>query len=1331
MAENKKSFSWRPLAKAVWKTTRIGLKVLIGGTLVVATGASLLLFTTKGNQIAFDLAKDNVEGLQGEIVSGHLGKGLTIENFALAIPDTITVEADKLELSYDIFSLIHKNFVIEDLKAENILLVIGNKPDEMPTVPDFLTSRLYEVASFIQESEKKTMKRVRESIPDPTTDIAPKPSKSTQEEVTDVPEEESKDEFIELPIKIDLKNLSVKNFLMLSDVVDVAVQNLDLTANYTKDLLTVDTANSSYIDVQLHDERMEDSPPSPDEPELKNPFDRKEIESRVEKLPKVFLPLKIIAKELKLNFVRYHQTVYDTGVMTGFLDGSYIGTKINVRYFQVDHELGHASLTDSEMALQDYYPMNVNLKGWSENTEYFDFLDHHTLDASGVGDLTDLKVSATIKGIMDIVAKGRIGSLTPALPFELTLNGKNLGWPVLKPEYKVKDLNAELSGSLNKINSELAIKGINALTYPELNLTSKLTTDLASADIEKLDIVSSDKKTDLSLLGKVSWADIIGFDGDIKANLGNLAAFVPDLTGSLALSVKPKGEYHEDGSWNADINDLAIAGTLQNYPLTLNAEKLSCDSNFNGEISKLSFANALVNTLDIDGVFGDKIDTKANINLADLSLLYPKLTGNLIGDINVGGSLKAPNAKINLDSVGLTYDDLILKDLMLKLDVASKDAKVEKADLALYLHEFYQGKKKFTESLSLKLNGSEEKHNLSLEGRTLAGRLKLKLDGGLKNDRSIYDGEIKELSLLSRELQLVLASVMPVHTVLAPELAVNVGKHDWTLNKNKLEITNLLWNPKKTYLKLTAPEVKVMSFKEFLPKELKLPFSVGLDADIAINNGAPKGNLHVLSRNGSIEYNKNTIDFKEISLAANLEPNFVDADLILNLGTGGLLRTDLKVLDPAGKQPSLAGSYNIDNINLDFISKFSPTVTSSKGFLSGKGNFTGNFENPGLTGYLAISDMDIATAMDIGNISDINTKINFYGQKADLNGGFTLGAKKGSVKGGLSWTSEFDATVKLATEELPVNLMGYGTGKIKLDVAGHFSDRINEVTGNVLIPFARVKVKDLPASSQAASSDVVELERTTDGKFGIKHKSALPLRLDMGVSLGPDVKVTAMGLKTMVTGNLELKQPPYRQLTITGKIKLIDGIFHAYGQDLQIEKGRISFVGDAANPNLDIRAIRTPQSMQNDNVTVGVSVTGNASKPRISIFSKPQLSQSEALSYLLRGKGMDASTANSSDMSNQLLLGVGLMQTSSFISDLGENLGLQDVALDSKGDGDETAVEVSAYIMPKVQVAYGYGIYNAMSEFRLRYEMFPRFYIEGVSSVEQAVDALYKFEFDF
>ncbi len=196
-------------------------------------------------------------------------------------------------------------------------------------------------------------------------------------------------------------------------------------------------------------------------------------------------------------------------------------------------------------------------------------------------------------------------------------------------------------------------------------------------------------------------------------------------------------------------------------------------------------------------------------------------------------------------------------------------------------------------------------------------------------------------------------------------------------------------------------------------------------------------------------------------------------------------------------------------------------------------------------------------------------------------------------------------------------------------------------------------------------------------------------------------------------------------------LDIVDGKYKAYGQNLIIEKGKISFVGDVNNMVLDVRAIRDPRTIDDENITVGVNITGNTAQPKVELFSEPMMAQSEMLSYLLRGKGIERSTAENSDMSMQLLLGVGLMQTSGYVGSFAEKFGMEDFSLDSKGDGDDTSIEVSAYILPKVQIAYGYGIYNSLSEFRIRYEMFPHFYIEGISAIETAVDALYKFEFDF
>ena len=41
----------------------------------------------------------------------------------------------------------------------------------------------------------------------------------------------------------------------------------------------------------------------------------------------------------------------------------------------------------------------------------------------------------------------------------------------------------------------------------------------------------------------------------------------------------------------------------------------------------------------------------------------------------------------------------------------------------------------------------------------------------------------------------------------------------------------------------------------------------------------------------------------------------------------------------------------------------------------------------------------------------------------------------------------------------------------------------------------------------------------------------------------------------------------------------------------------------------------------------GVRVTGSADEPKAEIFSDPAMSQQEALSYLLRGQGLDSQQA--------------------------------------------------------------------------------------------------------
>ena len=232
------------------------------------------------------------------------------------------------------------------------------------------------------------------------------------------------------------------------------------------------------------------------------------------------------------------------------------------------------------------------------------------------------------------------------------------------------------------------------------------------------------------------------------------------------------------------------------------------------------------------------------------------------------------------------------------------------------------------------------------------------------------------------------------------------------------------------------------------------------------------------------------------------------------------------------------------------------------------------------------------------------------------------------------------------------------------------------------------------------------------------------MEIRLAIRLGDDVRLEAMGLKTKVGGALNIRQDPSKPLSGNGQLELRDGRFKAYGQNLIIKEGRILFSGPIDQPYLNIETYRDPDTIE-DNVTVGVRVTGPAAKPKITVYSEPQMAQSEQLSYLLRGKGLQ--TSGEDGGFNGLLVAGAVSQASGVVSSIGESLGMSDVSLDTAGSGDDTQVTLSAYLLPGLQFQYGVGVFSPIAEFKLRYELMPRLYLQAMSGVAQAVDIFYRF----
>ena len=165
-----------------------------------------------------------------------------------------------------------------------------------------------------------------------------------------------------------------------------------------------------------------------------------------------------------------------------------------------------------------------------------------------------------------------------------------------------------------------------------------------------------------------------------------------------------------------------------------------------------------------------------------------------------------------------------------------------------------------------------------------------------------------------------------------------------------------------------------------------------------------------------------------------------------------------------------------------------------------------------------------------------------------------------------------------------------------------------ELTGNVHVDSVDVAPIDLRQAVRVSPDEIVIGETDPEPeRWRISSR--------ISISLGENVAVDAYGLKGRIRGSLNIVDLPGRPAAGSGELAIEDGLFSAYGQSLDIERGRLLFGGGPLdNPTLDVRAVRHFET-----ITVGVDVRGPLQDPQITVFSDPPRPRQYALATLLMG----------------------------------------------------------------------------------------------------------------
>ena len=218
-----------------------------------------------------------------------------------------------------------------------------------------------------------------------------------------------------------------------------------------------------------------------------------------------------------------------------------------------------------------------------------------------------------------------------------------------------------------------------------------------------------------------------------------------------------------------------------------------------------------------------------------------------------------------------------------------------------------------------------------------------------------------------------------------------------------------------------------------------------------------------------------------------------------------------------------------------------------------------------------------------------------------------------------------------------------------------------------------------------------------------------------------DLCFLGFGFEGRLGGSLLLEEEPGQLTKASGEINVLEGRYRAYGQRLEIERGRLVFAGGPlTNPGLDLRAVRHVNA-----ITAGVKVKGSLAEPQLELFSSPAMGQTDMLSYLILGRPMETATGEEGAMIANAALAVGLGGGDKLARVVGDRFGLDEMRVESSEQGDQASLVVGRFLTPKIYVSYGVGLIEAINTFTVRYQISDQWHIKAESGESQGADIFY------
>ncbi|MDE1886515.1 MAG: translocation/assembly module TamB domain-containing protein [Gammaproteobacteria bacterium] len=808
----------------------------------------------------------------------------------------------------------------------------------------------------------------------------------------------------------------------------------------------------------------------------------------------------------------------------------------------------------------------------------------------------------------------------------------------------------------------------------------------------------------------------------VAAQQLNPAALYPDFPGALNFNARLSGRFAPRASWTVQVTRLD--GELRHVPVLASGSMSHRAGQW--QFQRLQVQSGK-NRLQLDGEYGRRAQLAWTLDAPDLASLWPGIHGDLHSSGQADFSGAVPQLSFKLQGQNLQYADNSVQTLDVQANLAgvapASSASVHVAGAQLGMLRI--------DSADGEATGSPGSHKLKLTVTSPIGNIQIAGAGAYA--QHVWQGDLTEVTLSPRG-----AGVWKNAKPWQPRIAAAHFSLPQACVTQAFARTCLQaeWQPGHWQTDALITAVPLADLQALLPQGLAYQGSFGGHLHVEEIAGERTLALDASLSPGAI---RNVINRREVTLLAftsgnvKLQSNneLTTGELNWSLADGGYLNMQSRI----AHAPSYALSGNIRGELRDFqlIPALVPAVGAVDGKLDINLALSGTPSAPLFDGSAVLTGGELSVPRYGLHITDILLKLQGDGSHLTLDGSAR------SDNGNLAWTSSatrsanhWQAQGKLTGKDF----RAVNTPEAQVAVSPALDLKLDNydvwLDGDVTLPSATIQPRDLSQTASVSPDQViVGAKSPPPGKWRVRAK--------VRAIMGPDVRFEGFGLSGRIAGSVQAVDEPGHPTTGNGTLEILGGKFTAYGQKLNIERGRLLFSGGPiGNPALDIRAIRPPAHPVTvapgaSEQKVGVIVRGSLQHPKVSLFAQPPLPQSQMLAYLITGQTgvnqnlsplVGAPPTTASDITQ--IAGGQLLA-----SELGQQIGVQDVSVQNVTLANGTsapAMFLGKYLSPRLYVSYGTVFGQPFNTLRLQYTLSARWMLEAETGFASGADLIYSIE---